>query len=114
MASCWRCGGSLLEMWWLFDGDVVAHCWRWCGSFLGDDMANCNWWEKVYGSLVEDGVAHKMKIAWLTGCDAQAVEMWWMFCGESIKKLNFSYTVVYIFSICLFKHDLILANLNNM
>ena len=56
-------------------------------------MTNCNWGEKVYGSLVEDGVAHKMKIAWLIGCDAQAVEMWWMFCGESINKLNFSYSI---------------------
>ena len=33
-AHCWRCGGSLLEMWWLIVGDVVDHCWEWGGSLL--------------------------------------------------------------------------------
>ena len=48
VAHCWRCGGSLLVMWWLIVwwggsllvmwwlivGDEVAHCWWWGGSLL--------------------------------------------------------------------------------
>ena len=31
VALCVGCGGSLLELWWLFGGDVVDHCLR-CGG----------------------------------------------------------------------------------
>ena len=28
VAYWWRCGGLLVEMWWLMGGDVVAYWWR--------------------------------------------------------------------------------------
>ena len=34
VAHWWRCGGSLVEMWWLVCVDVVAHWWRYGGLFV--------------------------------------------------------------------------------
>ena len=34
MVHWWICGGSLVEMWWLIAGDVVAHWWICDGSLV--------------------------------------------------------------------------------
>jgi hypothetical protein len=31
VAQLWRCGGSVIEVWWLSLGGVVAQ-FRWCGG----------------------------------------------------------------------------------
>ena len=57
MDHWWRSGGSLVEIWWLTGGDLVAHWWRSGGLLveiwwiIGGDLVD-HWWR--YGvSLVQ-------------------------------------------------------------
>ena len=83
----WWCGGSLLAMWWLIVGDVVAHCvMRWL--IVGDVVVHCWWWG---GSLlvmrwliVGDVVAH----CWRWG--GSLLAMRWLIVGDVVGHCGWS------------------------
>ena len=74
----WRCGGfgSLLDMWWLMAGDVMAHCWRCGGSLL--EM----WWLmlEMWWPIAGDEVAH----CWRCDGSGSLLEMWWLIAGDVV------------------------------
>ena len=101
----WRYGGSLIEMWWLLYGDVVAHWWR-CDSSLmklwwllyGDMVAS--WW-RCGGSLEMWWLLYREKVATLRRFGGFLMEMWWLLIGD--QGWEFAHSLIAHSLICSFR-----------